>query len=58
MTADTCPRCARTWQGGVDLLSTINEWKWYCTVCNIRFNDQHEVFDRFNDTHNTTESTL
>ncbi len=31
-----CPRCTKA---PSDWISTHNEWRWYCIVCDIRFND-------------------
>ena len=33
---DTCPRHPRTL---LELLSTTNEWRWYCPACDDRYND-------------------
>ena len=41
MSGDKCPNCNKT--GGVQLLATTNEWKYFCGHCNVRFNDNKEI---------------
>ena len=35
-----CPKC----KVDGDLLSTTNEWKYYCPDCDIRYNEKGEIF--------------
>jgi hypothetical protein len=39
MEGPACPLCVKP----TDLLSTENEWKYYCRSCDIRFNGDREV---------------
>lgn len=38
---DPCPRCNQSSR----YLSTTSEWKYHCPSCNVRFNDNGEVYE-------------
>lgn len=41
MWGPNCPRCGK---GPTDLLSTLNEFEYYCKPCDIRFNKEREIY--------------
>lgn len=47
LSARPCPYCGPV--GKTELLSTTNEWKYYCGHCKQRFNDKGEVQPRRRD---------
>lgn len=42
ISAQYCPSCRKG--GETQLLSTHNEWRYYCKRCNNRFNKDGEIY--------------
>lgn len=39
---EKCPFCEK---GHISLLSTLNEWKYFCEFCHVRFNEKREKLE-------------